>query len=229
MVLCIVQARLSSKRFPGKVLADIAGKPMLSRVIDRVDKSKLINQIVVAVPKGDKELINLLGSKKYNPHDQRKTPGRIIGFSGSENDVLDRFYQATTALRYNPYTIVRITSDCPLIDPKVIDKTIGYFLSGGFDYANNRPSFPDGMDVEVFSYKALIKAWEQATSSYDREHVTTYFQDHPKLFKIGKLRRHRRKLPDLKWSVDELKDLEFAREVYERFGEDFTMEDILRI
>ena len=214
MIVAIIQARIGSTRLPSKVLMNIGGKPMLQRVIERVKESKLISEIIVAIPYEDySQLVPLILKCK------------VLHYCGSSNNVLDRIYQATPP---EATAIVRITSDCPLIDPEVIDKAIQYFLDNDIDYIYNLPPYPDGLDTEVFSYGTLEKAWLEVTGDYDKEHVTTYIRSHPELFKIGKL-DYERDLSYLKWSVDELKDLEFARQVYQKLGDNFHFEDILNL
>ena len=216
-VVAIIQARMGSTRLPSKVLMDINGRPMLQRVIDRVNQSQLVNDIVIVTTKksSDRPIVDL-GMKND-----------ISVYVGKEFDVLDRYYCATVA--YNIDTIVRITSDCPLIDPKVIDKSIKYFLNNGFDYVTNTGYYPDGLDTEVFSHNTLTRTWMEATAPYDREHVTSYICRYPKIFKIGKVRKHRTKLPNYRWSVDTVKDLEFVRWVYRELGDKFHLNDIIKL
>ena len=214
MIVAIIQARMKSTRLPGKVLMDIEGKPMLQRVIERVKESKLIDEIIVAIP-----------YENYNQLVQLIMKCKVLRYAGSSNNVLDRFYQAVPP---EATTIVRITSDCPLIDPEVIDKTIQYFLDNDIDYIYNLPPYPDGLDTEVFSYRALEKSWLEATSDYDKEHVTTYIRNHPEIFRIGKL-NYERDLSHFKWSVDTEKDLEFVRQTYQKLGDEFHLQDILNL
>ena len=195
MIITIIQARLGSKRLPNKVLADIIGKPMLIRVIERVEKSKLINDIVVATTTREEDKQIILACIKKG----------VSWFAGSEQDVLDRFYKV--ALKYHPNFIVRITADCPLIDPMVIDKTVGLFLEKGFDYASNIGTYPDGLDTEILTFEALERTWKEASSAYDREHVTTYIRNNPEKFKIGQLMPPEPITQDYHWSVDEQEDL----------------------
>ena len=166
-IICIVQARFNSTRFKGKVLKKLNNSlTVLEFLICRLKKSKFINEIVVASTRNsaDKKIVNLC--KKRN----------FLFFVGSERDVLDRYYQ--TNKRYSGDIIVRITSDCPLADPTLIDKFIKIFIKKKVDYLSNvlNRSFPDGVDIEIFKKKSLELAWKNATSSYDREHVTTYLR-----------------------------------------------------
>lgn len=210
----IIQARMGSTRLSGKVLMDINGRPMLEHVIRRVKESKLIDNIIIATTEKaeDKpiwELASDLG---------------VWIFPGNEYDVLDRYYMAATW--YKVDTIVRITSDCPLIDPKVVGEVIEYYLANKHDYVANIGIYPDGLDTEIFSYSILKKVWSETDTPYDREHVTSYIRDHPELFKIGRL-QYTRNLAHLKWSVDTAKDLEFVRYIYGKLGDKFDMEDVL--
>tara|TARA_B100001057_G_C22721587_1_gene899926 strand:- start:485 stop:1219 length:735 start_codon:yes stop_codon:yes gene_type:complete len=168
MIIAIIQARMGSSRLPGKVLMDVDGKPMIKFMYDRVKKSKLIDKIIVATTsnKIDDSIAELCKKEK------------IICFRGSEDDTLDRYYKA--ALPYNPNIVVRLTGDCPLCDPVLVDKTINLFVKKNVDYASNTvppdiKKFPDGSDVEVFSFRNLKKSWEKSTCIKEREHVTFYF------------------------------------------------------
>ncbi|MCW3111118.1 MAG: biosynthesis protein [Segetibacter sp.] len=164
MILAITQARMSSTRLPGKVLMEINGKTLLDLHIDRVKKSSYINKHVIAISESEND----------NVLEEYCKAKKIDYFRGSENDVLDRFYSLSKKIK--PASIVRLTADCPLIDSLVIDQAIDLFISSNCDYASNtlQPSFPDGLDTEVFSYAALEKAWKEATLKSDREHVTAY-------------------------------------------------------
>jgi spore coat polysaccharide biosynthesis protein SpsF len=180
MITAIIQARMGSTRLPGKVLRTVNGRTLLDIQLERVKASKLINQIVVATSalEQDKPIADLcvkLG---------------VACFRGSETDVLERFYQA--AKQFGASTIVRLTADCPLIDPAIIDKTVALFQNEKVDYAANTvppatSRFPDGSDVEVFSVAALERAHKEATDTQDREHVTFYFWKHGHNFKTTQL------------------------------------------
>jgi len=168
MIVAIIQARMGSTRLPGKVLMDLNGVPMLQYQVDRVKQSKLIDQVLVAtsVLSQDDEIANFCENNN------------ILSFRGSEDDVLSRYYHA--AKEYNADAIVRLTADCPMLDPEVIDKTIALFQQDNIDYAANTvppesSKYPDGSDVEVFSMFALKRAYQEATNEEDREHVTFYF------------------------------------------------------
>lgn len=167
--LLITQARKGSTRLPGKVLKKINGKELLTIHLERLQEAKLVNKIIVAttIEKGDDEIFDLMRSKN------------IPVYRGSENDVLDRFYQSVKHLELNPKWIVRVTSDCPLLDPRLVDAVIEFAEKNNLDYAANvlKGSFPDGQDVEVFKYDALKIAWNQASKCSDREHVTPFIRN----------------------------------------------------
>ena len=175
MTIAIIQARMGSTRLPGKVLKKVGGVTLLEYEIKRLKRAKKINKIVVATTISKKD-------------DRIEKLCRQIGvafFRGSENDVLDRYYQC--AIKYPQYkNIVRITGDCPLIDPAVIDEVISFFEKNDFDYASNvePPTFPDGMDIEIFKHSALKTAAQKAELISDREHVTPYIR-REKGFKRG--------------------------------------------
>lgn len=205
MIYAFLQARMSSTRLPGKVLRPVLGMPMLGRQIERLRRSRRIDQLVVvtSVDGSDDKLTHFCQSI------------RVECFRGSLNDVLDRFYQA--ALHYRPEHIVRLTGDCPLADPELIDTVIGFHLDGGFDYSSNtiEPTFPDGLDVEIFRFEALERAWREAVLPSHREHVTIFLNSQPQLFRLGNYRGtsdfHR-----LRWTVDQPEDLQRIRNIYRR-------------
>jgi glutamate-1-semialdehyde 2,1-aminomutase/spore coat polysaccharide biosynthesis protein SpsF len=215
-VVAIVQARMSSTRLPGKVLADVAGHPMLWHLIQRLRRSRLLSQIVVATTENpsDDVIVRLCESMG------------VVCFRGSESDVLDRYYQAARAM--SAHTVVRITSDCPLIDPVVVDKVIQRFLDSNCDYVSNslRYTYPNGLDTEVFSFAALERAWREATRSSDREHVTPFLKR--ETLRIANV-ENEAPLGDLRWTVDESADLEFVRRVFVALSghETFGMQEVL--
>jgi spore coat polysaccharide biosynthesis protein SpsF len=169
--VAIIQARMASSRLPDKVLLDIHGRPMLVWVVERTRRAKRVDQVVVATT----------DSAADDPVADCCERSGSPFYRGSESDVLDRYYQA--AGRYGADVIVRITADCPLIDPDLIDDTLEVFTNEGLDFATNRlpppwgRTYPIGMDTEVFSYAALDRAWKETDQSYQREHVTPYFYE----------------------------------------------------
>ena len=156
-IVAIIQARLTSTRFPKKIFQKIGGKALIEILINRVKRSKKINNIVLAIPNNRE---NLLIKKKIK---------NVNIFLGSENDVLDRYYKV--AKKYGASTIVRICGDCPFIDPTIIDKILNLQNKKNYDYISNtiKPTFPDGLDVEVFKFDVLKEAWIKAKKKYDRE------------------------------------------------------------
>ena len=219
MKLVIMQARTSSSRLPGKVLKPILGVPMLLRQIERVSRSKQIDNLVIAtsVDPSDNEIEQLCQTN------------RIECFRGSLDDVLDRFYQAAT--KFRPDHIVRLTADCPLADPDVIDHVIEFYEIGNFDYASNaiEPSFPDGLDVEIFRAECLYEAWKEATLPSEREHVTPFIHRHPARYKIGHY-KNTKDLSSLRWTVDEEADFQLVTHIYACLypkNPDFRINDIL--
>lgn len=205
MILAIVQARMSSKRLPGKAMKKIIGKPMIGHLLARLSLSKRVNKIVLA-------------TSDLSENDELVRYVQQLGFDvyrGSEKDVLGRFYQA--ANQFHAKIIVRITGDCPLVDPQVCDKIVGVFEEGKFDYIKSGPTFAEGLDCEVFTFGALKKAWENAKLPSEREHVTLYFRNNDGMFKILELanqtddRRYR-------FVVDEDVDLQVVTVIFEHFN-----------
>jgi spore coat polysaccharide biosynthesis protein SpsF len=218
-IAAIIQARMSSNRLPGKVLKDLAGTTMLARVVERVRRCALIGEVLIATSSVESDQAIVSECDRIG----------VGVFRGSELDVLDRYYQAARFV--GSEGVVRITSDCPLIDSEVTGHTIKKFLAAQPDYACNtlERTFPRGLDTEVMTFATLECAWKEAKEGYQREHVTPYIYQNPSLFKLFSVRgdadysRHR-------WTVDTPEDLEFVRNVYERFkGMDFGWTDVLRL
>jgi spore coat polysaccharide biosynthesis protein SpsF len=220
--VAIVQARMGSSRLPGKVLMDLAGEPMLARCVNRIGRSSALDRVVVATSdlRADDPIRELCAARGWDC------------FSGSESDVLDRYYHA--AKEYKADAIVRITSDCPLIEPEVADQIIETFLERfpAIDYASNtvaNRTFPRGLDVEVFSFAALERAWTEDTNPGWREHVTPYIYRSPHLFKSLNV-TWPTDYSRLRWTVDTAEDLEFVRRIYGEFGHDrFNWREVLAL
>lgn len=200
MIGCIIQARMGSSRLPGKTLMNLAGKPVLLRVVESLQKCKTFKSIVVATTykTEDEKIINFC-----NLHD-------IDCYAGSENNVLKRYYWCAKEQRFD--VIVRITADCPLVDSRIVDRVVKMFFDYQVDYASNTlvKTFPKGLDVEVFSFECLTKAFKNAVSDYDLEHVTSYIYNNPKEFRLKNLysliqRPHERLCVD---TIEDLKYLE---------------------
>lgn len=219
MILAVLQARCSSTRLPGKVLKPILGTPMLLRQIERVKRSACIEKILVATSDDPSD----------DPIESICEENGIVCFRGKLDDVLDRFYQAASL--YHPLHVVRLTGDCPLSDPDLIDKVIRFHLQGEFDYTSNalEPTFPDGLDVEIFRFSCLQKAWRHARSASDREHVTPYMYRTARQVKKGSY-TNRIDLSHLRWTVDEEADFLLITRIYEALYQQnpsFSSEDIL--
>jgi spore coat polysaccharide biosynthesis protein SpsF (cytidylyltransferase family) len=196
MILAIIQARMSSERLPGKVLMDLAGKPMIQWVIDACEESKLLDHVIVATSAmaSDNRICDYLGDGY---------------FRGSLDDVLDRFYQAVIISSIHPTHIVRLTADCPLLTGEIIDSVIRHYLHEGLDYILNDI---DGVDVEIFPYGELLRAHKLATSQSDREHVTPYIKRYAGALDGEKVNYRRYDVPEI-FSVDTMQDLERMGEI----------------
>jgi spore coat polysaccharide biosynthesis protein SpsF (cytidylyltransferase family) len=213
-ILAITQARVGSSRLPGKVLKEINGTSILEMHVRRIIKSKLVSKLIVATTEEPEAmaiciLCDNLGVEYYR---------------GSMDDVLDRYYK--TALPVKPDYVVRITSDCPLIDPEMIDAVIKTTLDSGADYGSNGfiTLFPDGQDVEVFKFSALEKAWKEATLPSDREHVTPYIWRNSSL-KGGNIFKSvnfewKQDYSKVRMTLDESFDLEVITEMVNKLGTD---------
>ena len=219
-VLAIIQARMGSTRLPGKVLRDLGGETVLSRVLSRVQRMRRIHEIIVATTEKSEDDAIAEAARRN---------GAAV-FRGSEEDVLDRYYRATCSCQAE--VVVRITADCPLIDPELSDQVTQRFLTERPDYASNvlNRTYPRGLDTEVMSATALERAWQTASEPYQRTHVTPYLYQHPESFKLLSVTgdadhsRHR-------WTLDTPEDLQFLQAVYARLGkrQDFTWHDVLSL
>src|SRR5574338_618764 len=238
-VVAIIQGRMGSSRLPGKILADIAGQPMLQRVFVRASRAGSLDETVFATT--------------VDPSDD--LVAEYCDFSGipftrgSLYDVLDRYYQAAKHAR--AAVVVRITADCPVIDPELIDDVVRTLQEGEFDFACNRlpppwhRTYPIGLDVEACTFAALEKAWQAAKEPQQREHAMPYFYEgvalsrqsrtletgtSPRGFRVALL-HHTTDFGDYRWTVDTAEDLEFMRQVYARFDgrDDFSWKDVLEL
>lgn len=221
-IVGIIQARMGSTRLPGKALADLAGAPFFARVVERMRACETLDALVLATTTdpSDDPLVALATSLG------------LPVYRGAVDDVLDRFTQA--ARMVDAHLIVRITADDPFKDPQVTDHAVRLWLNQpDLDYVSNtlRPTYPEGLDIEVFTREALERAWREAQLPSEREHVTPYIWKHPDRFRLLNF-EHERDLSHLRWTVDYPEDLTFARAVYERLyrpGQVFLMADILRL
>ena len=220
-ILIIIQARLSSTRLPQKVLFDLLGKPLLIRMVERVKSSNLASKIVVATTckSEDDELVGLCKTNN------------ISYFRGSNLDLLDRHYKC--AQKEKADVVIKIPSDCPLIDPKVIDRVIIDHLKGEFDYTSNLhpQSYPDGQDVEVMNFSILEKAWKYAKKSYEREHTTPYIWENKSKFRINNVTWEKGIDLSMKYRIviDYYEDYKLIKSVFENLYLKNTMFDINEI
>ena len=222
IVVAIIQARMTSSRLPGKVLKEIAGIPMIQHVINRVSTSKLVDEVLVATTtdETDNEIEIFCKHNKYSY------------YRGHPFDVLDRYYQAAKANQAE--IIVRITGDCPLMDSSLIDSLLNAFIDCEVDFAANRlpppwkRTYPIGLDIEIAKFSALEKAWKEAESQFEREHVMPYLYDQPGRFKIL-LKHHDPDYGKKRWTVDTPQDLEFVRKIFDHFSHrlDFSWKEVI--
>ena len=205
--VAIIQARMGSTRLPGKVMLPIGHLSMLARVIRRVKRSLYIDEVVVATSDSSNDD---RVAEEAKLHDAQV-------YRGSENDVLDRYYKA--AKQFGATNVIRITADCPLIDPGVIDQVMTTFLERKPDYASNciDRTFPRGLDTEVMTMDALEKAWTESKFTYQRAHVTPYIYKHPDEFKLESVTAGADNSM-YRWTVDTQDDLQLVRTLYSRFG-----------
>ena len=222
-IVAIVQARMGSTRLPGKVMKPLLGEPMLARLLERLAHCERVDDIVVATTDDGSErpIVELMDALNVNI------------FRGSEDDVLARYYGA--ARRYNVDVVVRVTSDCPLIAPEVVDKCVEAFLASGgnVDYASNgfKRTYPRGLDTEVFGVGALEAAHHEATTPPEREHVTPFIWRQPQRFRLLDVvdaEDH----SDLRWTVDTPEDFELVAKIYGALyptNPAFSYRDVLRL
>ena len=220
-VNAIFQVRMGSTRLPGKILKKIMGRPLLWHVVQRVKAARLVDRIILATTEERKDDQIVKFAKRM----------KLLYYRGSTDNVLDRVYQA--AKKFSSDIIVRITPDDPFKDPKIIDEFVSYFLKNKFDYISNtiKPTYPEGLDIEIFSFSALEKAWLKAKKPSEKEHLTPYIWKNPKKFKIKNLAL-KKNLSFMRWTIDHQKDLDFAREVYKKLypkKKIFLMQDILNL
>jgi spore coat polysaccharide biosynthesis protein SpsF len=243
-VVAIIQGRMSSSRLPGKILADIAGQPMLQRVFIRTSRSATVTETIFATTTDPSD----------DPVAEYCEFSGIPFRRGSLYDVLDRYYQ--TAKQVKADVVVRITADCPVIDPDLIDGVVNRLSETGrfawrFDFVANRlpppfhRTYPIGLDVEACTFVALEKVWQESSETFHREHVMPYFYEgvelsavsrqlsegvSPRGFRIALL-NHTTDFGDYRWTVDTPQDLEFMRQVYSRFDgrDDFTWKEVLDV
>lgn len=221
----IVQARFGSTRLPGKIFKDLYGKPVLWHVVNRLSHSKLLDKIIVAttiLPEDDVV-------EKFC------TENNILFSRGSSEDVLSRYYEA--AKKFEAEIVIRITSDCPVIDPQILDTMIEKFTAASktknIDYMSNsiQRTFPRGLDVEIFTFDVLEKIFNEAIQTYEREHVTPYIYQHPEIFKIKNFAGEK-DYSFHRWTVDTPADYELIKKIYDELYDPekiFLFSDILKL
>lgn len=214
--LVIIQARCGSTRLPSKVLKEIEGKPAIEQMLNRVSKSKKVDEIMVAttINPEDLPIVKLVSTLGY----------RI--FVGSSDDVLDRYYQAAKLIR--PEYVIRLTADCPLFDWRILDEAIDELDESSDDLCSYTESFPDGEDLEIIRFSALEEMWQNAHLASEREHVTLYVKNHPEIYKLQNYECKLGNLKNERWTLDEPEDLELIRAIYKFFAPrtDFSMKEI---
>jgi glutamate-1-semialdehyde 2,1-aminomutase len=217
--LAIVQARMGSTRLPNKVMRPIFGVPMIELLLARLSRAKQIDQIVLATSQDarNQPLVDHVRGLGYEV------------YQGSEDDVLDRYYQAASV--YQPETVVRVTGDCPLIGAEVADRAISTFQQSKVDYLSNTspPTYPDGLDIEVFTFDALAQSWKEACQSHEREHVTPYLRESGKFRLLNIV--HHEDHSCKRWTVDEAEDFEVVENVFKHFAprHDFSWQSVLEL
>ncbi|MCX7611760.1 MAG: glycosyltransferase family protein [Ignavibacterium sp.] len=225
-IVTVVQARCSSSRLPNKILLPILGKELLLRQIERISYSKLVGTIVVAT---SEEKSDDIVEKICNEN-------KILCYRGSLTDLLDRHYQVGKL--FNADAVVKIPSDCPLIDFRIIDKVIEFFVENQFKYdyvSNLHPAtYPDGNDVEIMHFKILEKAWKEAKKDFEREHTTPFIWENPDIFRIGNVEWETGKDYSMshRFTIDYPEDYRFIKTVYEKLYPNnpyFSLEDILNL
>jgi spore coat polysaccharide biosynthesis protein SpsF (cytidylyltransferase family) len=225
MIAAIIQARMGSTRLPGKVMMDLSGKPVLWHVVDRVSKATRVDYVIVAttIEKEDDKIKTFCNDNN------------IAVFRGSSEDVLKRYADTARMLKekiFDLTLIVRITSDCPLIDPEIIDKIIIKMKNGDYDYVSNtlEPTYPDGLDVEVFTLSALLDADLNASLPSEREHVTSYLKTNPRFRQLNVMNDVN--LSSMRWTLDQQEDYYFINNVYKSLynpKKPFKIYDILEL
>ena len=201
--LVIIQARLGSKRFLNKILTKIRNKTILEIIYERISRSKKINKILFAIPKNNQnnKLSKFLKSKKFEV------------FRGSEKNVLKRYYDAASI--YDPKYIIRITGDSPLIDYKLLDKLININEKNKADYVSNvnPATYPDGLDIEIFSHRSFKKVYKLAKTKHDKEHVCTFYHKNKFFSKINV--KNKDNLSEMRFTLDQQEDLELINKIFE--------------
>lgn len=217
-VAAIIQARRGSTRLPDKVFLELSNKPLLEHVVFRLKKSNFLDEVIIATTNLSKD--NLIEIWAYS--------NKINVFRGSENNVLERYYEA--AKKFNVDVIVRITADDPFKDYRLVDEAVSILIENKLDFVcNNNPvSFPEGLDVEVLTFNALEVSYNNAVSDFDKEHVTQYIHKNKGKFNIANIQNDK-DLSFYRWTLDTIEDYKFAQKIYSELykeGEVFLREEI---
>jgi len=217
--VAIVQARMGSTRLPGKVMMPVAGMPMIELLLERLSRARAIDIIILATSSRARD-------------DELSSHVEKLGYAvyrGSEDDVLDRYYQA--ACLHKADTVVRVTGDCPLIDPALVDEVVDAYMNTGVDYASNidPPTYPDGLDAEVFSFRALERDWKEAFTPYEREHVTPFIRESG-YFTVTNV-SYSEDYSAERWTVDKPGEMELIQRIFEHFQprRDFGWREIMEL
>jgi spore coat polysaccharide biosynthesis protein SpsF len=218
-VVAIVQARMESTRLPGKVMTEIASRPIIQHVVERAQRAQRLDNIILATTR----------LKEDDILENFARQAGVACYRGEEQDVLARYYGAAT--QFQVEVIVRICSDNPLIDPQIIDKVIIEHLRSDADYTSNsmKNTFPLGLNTEIFNCETLERAYKEARHDDEREHVTPYIWRHPGKFKLLNVANDT-DYSYMRWTVDTVEDLAFVRRIYDHFqNNDFTWKEVIHL
>lgn len=218
-IVAIIQARMGSTRLPGKVLMELAGKPVLAHVVERLRACRRLDGIIVATSVNASD----------DAIDCWCAQAQVPCYRGSLQDVLDRYVQAARACGAD--AVVRITADCPAIDPFIVDEVVANFVDGGYEFYGLKGEFPDGLDCTVFAISALERAWRDAHLPSEREHVGPYIEKNPQIFRSGGLEKFQG-LQHMRWTLDEPRDYAFLSAVFSRLyqaNHPFSAGDVLTL
>ncbi|QDU93281.1 cytidylyltransferase domain-containing protein [Lignipirellula cremea] len=209
-VVAIISSKMSSTELLGKSLINLSGEPLLARVLERVQRARSVDQVVVAASTSpaDDAIVAYCQSRQWNV------------FRGAEHDLLERFYRA--AHKYRAEVIVRVAPDCPFVDPALVDEAANWVGDGHYDFASNAAmprTFPQGLEVEAFSFKSFARLRHESELPAWREHVTTGYYRQAEKYRLRRI-VHEENLSHMRWTVESLEDLEFAQTVYDYFGHD---------
>lgn len=218
MTVAVVQARMGSARLPGKVLADLGGRPVVQHVVNRAAAIDGVDDVVLAIPEGADD----------DPLDAAARGLDVRVLRGHPTDVLSRYYAAARVT--NADAIVRITADCPLLDPAISGRVVERFQAGNADYVSNihPPTFPDGYDTEVMTRDALETAWREASDPYEREHVTPFIWQRAERFRVANVLSSEDR-SSWRLTLDTAEDLERLRAIWSRLGAGAGLDEVIAL